>query len=40
MERLDVSSAELEAILEQARLEPLPEDGFQKLKAAIRWCKS
>jgi transposase len=36
VERLDVSSAELEAILEQARREPLPEDGFQKLKAAIR----
>ena len=35
MERLDVSTAELEALLEQARREPLAEDGYRKLKAAI-----
>ena len=34
--RLDVSREELEALLEQARQEPLPEDGYQKLRAAIR----
>jgi hypothetical protein len=27
--RLDVSREELEALLEQARQEPLPEDGYQ-----------
>lgn len=36
IERIDVSSQELEALLEQARQQPLPEDGYQKLKAAIR----
>jgi transposase len=36
MERLDVSGEELEALLEQARQEPLREDGYQKLKAAVR----
>lgn len=36
MERLDVSTEELEAILEQARQEPLREEGYQKLRAAIR----
>ena len=34
--RLDVSMEELEALLEQARQEPLQEDGYQKLLAAIR----
>jgi transposase len=34
--RLDVSMEELEALLEQARQEPLREDGYQKLLAAIR----
>ena len=34
--RLDVSNAELEALLERARREPLLEDGYQKLQAAIR----
>jgi transposase len=34
--RLDVSREELEALLEQARQEPLLEDGYQKLRAAIR----
>src|SRR5215469_11538829 len=34
--RLDVSKEELEALLEKARKEPLPEDGYQKLLAAIR----
>jgi len=34
--RLDVSREELEAVLEQARQEPLREDGYQKLRAAIR----
>jgi hypothetical protein len=33
---LDVSREEPEALLEQARQEPLPEDGYQKLRAAIR----
>jgi len=36
MERLDVSTEELEAWLEQAREGPLSEQGYQKLKAAIR----
>jgi transposase len=36
MERLDVSTEELEAWLEQARQEPLREEGYQKLRAAIR----
>jgi len=35
MERLDVSTEELAGLLEQARREPLPEDGYRKLKAAI-----
>jgi transposase len=34
--RLDLSIQELEALLEQARQEPLREDGYQKLLAAIR----
>ena len=34
--RLDLSIEELEALLEQARQEPLREDGYQKLLAAIR----
>lgn len=34
--RLDVSMEELEALLEQARQEPLREDGYQKLAGAIR----
>lgn len=36
MERLDVSTEELEALLDRARREPLPEEGYQKLRAAIR----
>ena len=36
MERLDVSTEELAGLLERARREPLPEDGYRKLKAAIR----
>ena len=34
--RLDVSMEELEALLEQARQEPLREEGYQKLLAALR----
>ena len=34
--RIDVSCEELEALLEQARQEPLREEGYHKLKAAIR----
>lgn len=34
--RLDVSIEELEALLEQARREPLEEEGYQKVLAAIR----
>jgi transposase len=34
--RLDVSREELEALLERGRQEPLREDGYQKLLAAIR----
>jgi transposase len=34
--RLDVSMEELEALLEQARQEPLREEGYQKLLAAVR----
>lgn len=33
---LDVSTEELEALLEQARQQPLEPDGYEKLKAAIR----
>jgi transposase len=36
MPRLDISREELEALLEQARQEPLREEGYQKLRAAIR----
>ena len=36
MERLDVSTEELETLLEQARREPLGEEGYEKLRAAIR----
>ena len=36
LDPIDVSAQELEALLEQARHEPLPEEGYQKLKAAIR----
>jgi transposase len=36
MERLDVSAEELETLLEQARREPLREEGYEKLRAAIR----
>jgi hypothetical protein len=32
----EVSIAELEALLEQARQEPLPEGGYQKLRNAVR----
>ncbi len=34
--RIDVSTEELEALLEQAKQEPLREEGYHKLKAAIR----
>ena len=34
--RIDVSTKELEALLEQAKQEPLREEGYHKLKAAIR----
>jgi transposase len=34
--RLDVSTEELETLLERARQEPLEPDGYEKLKAAIR----
>src|SRR5258708_358247 len=34
--RIDISCEELDAFLEQARQEPLQEEGYQKLKAAIR----
>src|SRR6266545_7093593 len=34
--RIDISCGELDALLEQARQEPLREEGYQKLKAAIR----
>jgi transposase len=34
--RIDISCEELDALLEQARQEPLREEGYQKLKAAIR----
>jgi transposase len=34
--RIDVSWEELEALLEQAKQEPLREEGYHKLKAAIR----
>ncbi len=36
MERLDVSTEELEALLEQGRREPLRQEGYEKLRAAIR----
>jgi transposase len=36
IERIDVSTEELEAWLEQARREPLQEEGYEKLRAAIR----
>lgn len=35
-EHLDVSTEELEGLLEQARQQPLEPDGYEKLKAAIR----
>ena len=34
--RIDVSCEELEALLEQAKQEPLREEGYHKLKAAVR----
>jgi hypothetical protein len=34
--RLDLSLEEMEALLAQARQEPLREEGYQKLLAAIR----
>src|ERR1700690_406166 len=36
MERLEVSTGELETLLETARREPLGEEGYEKLRAAIR----
>src|SRR6185312_9826308 len=35
-EHLDVSTEELETLLERARQQPLQPDGYEKLKAAIR----
>jgi hypothetical protein len=35
-EHLDVSTEELEALLERARRQPLEPDGYEKLKAASR----
>lgn len=35
-QRLEISTGELEALLERARQEPLEPDGYEKLKAAIR----
>ena len=35
-QRLEISTDELEALLERARQEPLEPDGYEKLKAAIR----
>ena len=35
-EHLDVSTGELETLLERARQQPLEPDGYEKLKAAIR----
>jgi transposase len=35
-EHLDISTEELEALLERARQQPLEPDGYKKLKAAIR----
>ena len=34
--RIDVSTEELETLLEQAKQEPLREEGYHKLKAAVR----
>ncbi len=34
--RIEVSTEELEALLEQAKQEPLWEEGYHKLKAAVR----
>lgn len=36
LDPIEISAQELEALLEQARQEPLREEGYQKLKAAIR----
>jgi hypothetical protein len=33
---IEVSTAELEALLDQARQEPLREEGYHKLRAAVR----
>jgi transposase len=35
IERIELSTAELERLLERARVEPLPEEDYQKLKAAV-----
>ncbi|MBA3916215.1 MAG: transposase, partial [Acidobacteriales bacterium] len=35
LERIDLSTQELESLLERARLEPLPEEDYRKLKAAV-----
>ena len=37
-EHIDVSTKELEALLEQATRQPLPPDGYKKLKRRFaRW---
>jgi len=35
LERIDLSTQELESLLERARSEPLPEEDYRKLKAAV-----
>jgi hypothetical protein len=35
IERIELSTQELERLLERARVEPLPEEDDQKLKAAV-----
>ena len=35
IERIELSTEELERLLERARVEPLPEENYQKLKAAV-----
>ncbi len=35
IERIELSMEELERLLERARVEPLPEEDYQKLKAAV-----
>ncbi len=35
IERIELSTQELERLLERARVDPLPEEDYQKLKAAV-----